>query len=123
VLPASELEQLQHLGRAPAKRPVVHAVEPAVEPQELSRGQLLVDERAVGNETERRLGRLGSRARSWLLTRMRPEVGLRRPAIIRIVVVLPAPLGPRKPWISPGLTSRLTPSTAVKVPYFLTRFR
>ena len=31
---------------------------------------------------------------------------------MRIVVVLPAPFGPRNPWISPGATSRLTPSTA-----------
>ena len=35
---------------------------------------------------------------------------------MRMVVVLPAPLGPRKPWISPGATSRLTPSTAVNEP-------
>ena len=40
---------------------------------------------------------------------------------MRIVVVFPAPFGPRKPWISPGFTSRLTPSTAVKLPYVLTR--
>src|SRR5215831_4409203 len=63
----------------------------------------------------------GSRARSWPLTSIRPDVGLSRPAIIRSVVVLPAPLGPRKPWISPGCTSRLTPLTAVNGPYVLTR--
>ena len=51
---------------------------------------------------------------------MRPLVGLSRPAMMRMVVVLPAPFGPRKPWISPGATERLTPSTAVKEPYFLT---
>ena len=55
-------------------------------------------------------------ARSWPLTRMRPDVGFSNPAIMRIVVVLPAPFGPRKPWISPGATLRLTPSTAVKLP-------
>src|SRR5574338_933568 len=63
----------------------------------------------------------GSRARSWPLTTTRPDVGFRRPAMIRIVVVFPAPFGPRKPWICPGSTSRLTSSTAVKAPYFLTR--
>src|SRR5712691_3512165 len=63
----------------------------------------------------------GSAARSWPLMVTRPLVGLSRPAIIRMVVVLPAPLGPRKPWISPGSTERLTPSTAVKEPYVLTR--
>src|SRR5262245_50185906 len=62
----------------------------------------------------------GSRARSWPSISTRPAVGLSSPAIIRMVVVLPAPFGPRKPWISPGSTSRLTPSTAVKRPYFLT---
>src|SRR4051794_11538641 len=32
--------------------------------------------------------------------------------IMRMVVVLPAPLGPRKPKTWPSATSRLTPSTA-----------
>src|SRR5437773_7195523 len=61
-------------------------------------------------------------ARSWPLMTTRPDVGLSSPAMIRIVVVLPAPFGPRNPWISPGATSRLTPSTAVKAPYLFTRF-
>src|SRR4030095_908375 len=65
----------------------------------------------------------GSRSMSWLFTTIRPDEGFSKPAIIRIVVVFPAPLGPRKPWISPGATSRVTPSTAVKDPYFLTRSR
>ena len=42
---------------------LVHAVEAAVEAQELARGQLLVDEGPVGDEAERRLGRLGLAAR------------------------------------------------------------
>jgi hypothetical protein len=55
------------------------------------------------------------------LTTTRPEVGFSSPAIIRSVVVLPAPFGPRKPWISPAATSSVMPSTAVNVPYCLTR--
>src|SRR5665213_1298417 len=47
-----------------------------------------------------------------------PAVGRRIPAIMRSVVVLPAPLGPRKPNSCPCGTSRLIASTAVKVPYF-----
>ena len=35
-------------------------------------------------------------------TRTVPEVAGRKPVMIRIVVVLPAPFGPRKPSISPG---------------------
>src|SRR6185503_20058470 len=69
-----------------------------------------------------RLAASGSRARSRPAIVTRPEVGFSSPAMMRMVVVLPAPLGPRKPWISPAATSRLTPSTAVKSPYFLTRF-
>src|SRR5258708_17795244 len=63
----------------------------------------------------------GARARSWPLMVIRPLVGLSSRAMMRMVVVLPAPFGPRKPWISPGSTERLTPSTAVKEPYVLTR--
>ena len=46
----------------------------------------------------------------------RPEEGRRRPVSILMVVVLPAPLGPRKPTISPRATARLTPRTASWLP-------
>ena len=45
-----------------------------------------------------------------------PDDGRRIPAIMRSVVVLPAPLGPRKPNSSPRGTSRSTAFTAVKDP-------
>jgi hypothetical protein len=38
-----------------------------------------------------------------------------------MVVVLPAPLGPRNPVTRPGWQTKLTSSTAVKVPYFRVR--
>src|SRR5690242_20589567 len=41
---------------------------------------------------------------------------------MRMVVVLPAPLGPRKPRISPGLTEKVTSRTAVLSAYVLLRF-
>src|SRR6266540_6974501 len=44
--------------------------------------------------------------------RATPADGRNRPISILIVVVLPAPFGPRKPKISPGRTSRSTPLTA-----------
>src|SRR5262249_46631967 len=40
---------------------------------------------------------------------------------MRIVVVLPAPFGPRNPRISPRSTRKLTSSTAVSRPYRLVR--
>lgn len=41
-----------------------------------------------------------------------PEVGASSPRIIRIVVDLPDPFGPRKPVTAPGVTSNDNPSTA-----------
>ena len=49
-------------------------------------------------------------------------IGLTAP-IIRIVDVLPAPLGPRNPNDSPRATSKSTASTAVRSPNFFVRER
>src|SRR5882757_8030420 len=49
-----------------------------------------------------------------------PLVGANRVVSILIVVVLPAPFGPRKAKISPLATSNDTLSTAVKSPNFFT---
>src|SRR5688572_24665255 len=45
-----------------------------------------------------------------------PDVGSIRPASIRSVVVLPAPLGPSSAKISPGANANETSSTATRVP-------
>src|ERR1700749_2096066 len=50
-----------------------------------------------------------------------PEVGLVSVQSMLIVVVLPAPLGPRKPKTSPVSTSKSTPLTASKSPNDLRR--
>jgi hypothetical protein len=50
-----------------------------------------------------------------------PLVGAVRPTMTRIVVDLPAPLGPRKPVTRPGAAVKVTWSTAVKAPYVLVR--
>ncbi len=42
-----------------------------------------------------------------------PEVGFSRPLSMLMVVVFPAPLGPRKPNISPLRISRFSPFTAL----------
>src|ERR1700675_1444038 len=57
------------------------------------------------------------------LTDALPEVGSSNPHRMRMVVDLPAPLGPRKPKISPRRTARVTWSTAVNVPKRLTKSR
>ena len=50
-----------------------------------------------------------------------PDVGDRKPISVRIVVVFPAPFGPRKPSTSPGATLRLNPETAASEPYRFVR--
>src|SRR5207248_1466911 len=51
-----------------------------------------------------------------------PVVGRKKPSRSRIVVVFPAPLGPRKPKISPSTTSKDTSDTAGVCPKHLPRF-
>src|ERR1700735_4778011 len=51
-----------------------------------------------------------------------PAVGEMKPAIMRMVVDLPAPLAPRKPSTSPGATENVRSSTASLSPYRLERF-
>ena len=61
---------------------------------------------------------------SWPRISAVPEVGLSSVVRIFMVVLLPAPLGPRKPKTSPASTSKVTPSTALIPPlYTLTRSR
>ena len=45
-----------------------------------------------------------------------PESARSRPSRTRIAVDLPEPLGPKKPWTSPRLTSRSRPSKAAVFP-------
>src|SRR5207237_3706678 len=44
-----------------------------------------------------------------------------RPTSMRMVVVLPAPFGPRKPKTSPGNSSKETSSTIVRLPMVFVR--
>src|ERR1700704_1695784 len=50
-------------------------------------------------------------------TEIVPRSGFRNPSTHSIVVVLPAPLGPISPKISPSFTSNDTSSTATVEPY------
>src|ERR1700761_3765359 len=59
---------------------------------------------------------------SWPADRGGPAVGLASVHSMLIVVVLPAPLGPRNPNTSPVATSKSTPRTASTSPKVLTSF-
>src|SRR5438132_3671573 len=58
----------------------------------------------------------GSAVTSSPSSKMRPEVGNSRPAIMRSVVVLPQPDGPRMTKNEPWSTVKSTPLTAVNAP-------
>src|ERR1700761_282533 len=62
-----------------------------------------------------------SRTTSWPATMAWPDVGLTSVHKMLMVVDLPAPLGPRKPNVSPAATSKPIPRTASMSPYFLIR--
>src|SRR5258708_6398447 len=51
-----------------------------------------------------------------------PAEAGRKPVRMRMVVVFPAPLGPRKPRISPSFTEKFRPSIATRSRYLLVRF-
>src|SRR5438105_11132031 len=59
VLPAPQLEQIEHLVDAIHDAVAVETVESRVKLEELSRGELLVDERAIRDEAERGFRELG----------------------------------------------------------------
>src|ERR1051325_660095 len=68
-----------------------------------------------------RLASMGCATTSNPPTLTRPSVGGMNPVIMRIVVDLPAPFGPRKPRTSPRSTENEIPSTARLAPKFLTK--
>src|SRR5690349_14079277 len=70
----------------------------------------------------RRLTSIGFSCTSIPHTETLPPLGGRNPVIMRMVVDLPAPFGPRNPSTSPLPTSKETPSTARFGPKDLLRF-
>ncbi len=70
-------------------------------------------ETSPGTYASRRCNATASAHGSPPSSSTRPPSARSRPSRIRIVVDLPAPLGPRNPWIVPGSTSRSRPSSAV----------
>src|SRR5437868_15132602 len=68
-----------------------------------------------------RFASIGDSRTSYPPTEIAPEVGGMKPVIMRMVVDLPAPFGPRKPSTSPFSTLNEIPSTARFGPKVLTR--
>ncbi len=115
-LAVGELAQVEHVHELLAAGEHVclgAAVEPALQQQVLAPGRQRIGAAELADEAG---------VRAYLLRARGPRRSRRRVAVpesigssvvsIRRVVVLPAPLGPRKPKISPRCTVMLTPRTA-----------
>jgi hypothetical protein len=83
-----------------------------VEGEVLERGERAVEVRALGDDREAPLDLDGPRARRRAVDGHAAARRLHRVVIAPIVVVLPAPLGPSSPKISPSRTSKEIPATA-----------
>ena len=81
----------------------------AVEAHRLSRSEVHRKVRLLGQEAERPPDPRGL-VESSPRTSNVPPVGRTRPSSIFSVVVLPAPFGPRSPWMRPGSTRMETSS-------------
>src|SRR6266581_4615138 len=111
---ALQVAQLDHASyRAPASL----AAQTAHRGGELEEGQ----NRHLG-VGRRRFTSIGCSSTSSPHTETRPSLGGMKPVIMRMVVDLPAPLGPRNPRTSPLATSKETASTARFWPKDLLRF-
>ena len=102
-----------------AQRVAAEVLQPPEELQVLPCRQVRVQRDVLGNQADVGLAACWSGARRARATD--PASGSSSPAIIEMVVVLPAPLGPSRPYVSPGRDLERHPSTAVCSPNRRTR--
>ena len=118
------LERLAGLAVEPdVRQPLVdlalaerYAVEPGEETNDLARGEVLLKARRLERDAIRDFALNGSRRASIPSIRIVPDRGVSSPSIALNVLVLPAPLGPSRPKISPRAISRLSSETATLAP-------
>src|SRR5262249_3978593 len=116
-----QAHHLQHLPHPRLHRGGGHAVEGRMEPEVLRAGQVVVQRGVLEDQPMLRRTASRSAVTSWPAAHAGPEVGRASVHSILIVVDLPAPLGPRKPNVSPTGTSKSMPRTALISPKFLVR--
>ena len=109
-------DEVEHFLDAVAKRGAVHPVRAAPVGEVLGGGEIVVERDVLGHHAERLACTASVGAVSCPMTETRPAVGFRSPQMQLMQVVLPAPLGPSRPKISPGWAVKERSSTATTLP-------
>src|SRR5215216_2340872 len=119
--PVGEPDHLEQRVHAPLDLRTVQPVQDGVEAQVLLTCEVVVQGHFLKDEPDVRTDLVTGAQDVVTGDPGEPVGGVQQRAQTEIVVVLPAPLGPRKPNSSPGSTENEMPSTAVKSPKRLTR--
>ena len=117
VAPVAQLHELEQLRGPPADLRARQVEVAAVDHEVVPHGELGVEVVLLRHDTEAAADPrtvVGGIETEHAAT-CPPEIGETQP-IMRIVELLPAPFGPRKPNASPGAISKSMPSTATKSP-------
>src|SRR3954470_14535426 len=112
VLALPQPDHFEHLAHARRDQAGLDAVELGVQLEVLLGGQVPVQRRVLKTSPMWRRTSSRSLTTSWPATRALPLVGFASVHSMLIVVVLPAPFGPRNPNTSPASTLKRTPLTA-----------
>jgi hypothetical protein len=96
---------------------VRHAVIGGVEGEDLAHAQAAVEVALLRDHGDALLDADGVAGHVEPMMAAEPEVGSTLVMSTPMVVVLPAPLGPSRPKISPGRTLNVTPSTALTLAF------
>jgi len=107
-----QVELLEQPRRGLARLSAGEALQPPEQPEVLARGEVLVDRGVLPGDPEQLPHLVRPAADVDAEDPCLPPSMGSRVASICSIVVLPAPLGPRTPKISPRRTRRSTPSTA-----------
>lgn len=111
-----EAHHVEDLGQPLGHRRAGDAIQLGVEAQVLLGRQVVVEGGVLEDPADAPADLGPAVTTSKPATRAVPPAGRTRVHSIEMVVDLPAPLGPRKPKVSPGATSKLMPRTAWKSP-------
>ena len=106
---------------ATASRAVAHLIDARDEIEILEDREVLVEAEALRHVADVAADRVRLADDVVADARPAPASGTSRPHSMRIVVVLPLPLAPRKPQISPFGDLQLRPSTTLRAPKLLRR--